>query len=84
MNILGNSVSKRILIYLLKNQDKTNFEFKITKEIKCTYSSCSKNINLLKKIDLINFEPDGRMKVIKLTDKGRFIAEKLNEIDKLL
>jgi|GEM_PF-4670209 len=78
-----NSIPTRILIYLF-NSDKVNFEFKITKEIDCNYSSCSKNINLLKDLGLINSKHQGQMNIISLTSRERNIAEKLNRIETLL
>lgn len=77
------SIASKILIYLFNNQE-LNFEFKITKEIDCNYDSCSKNINLLKSLGMINSVHRGQMNVITLTKKGKSIAEKLNKIDKLL
>lgn len=83
-NPLGDSVSKRILIYLFNNQDSLNFEFKIAKEIDCDSSSCSKNINLLKNIGLINSMHKSQMNVITLTEKGKKIASCLNKIERLI
>jgi DNA-binding MarR family transcriptional regulator len=83
-NFLGNSVPKRILIYLINNPSLDNFIFKIAKEIECTSSACSKNINLLNKLEFINLNHNKCRNIITLTEKGKEIANYLNKIRLLM
>ena len=86
MNELFGRIASRILIYLLRNTNngQINFGFKIAKEVDCTVGACSQSLTKLNRIGLIDYNNSGRMRVVKLTNKGKSIAEKLNNIEVLI
>lgn len=64
-----------MILLSLKNS-KTNkmYASLISKEVDCTYSHVVKVLKEFEKNDLISFKSDGRLKYIKLEDKGKEIA----------
>jgi DNA-binding MarR family transcriptional regulator len=56
----------------------------LAKEIDCTYSHAVKILQTLEELKLVDFEKRGRIKIIKLTKKGREVADAIEEIQKLI
>ena len=52
----------------------------LAKEVDCTYSHTVKILQEMEKASLVTFEKHGRIKIIKLTDKGQKIAESIEKI----
>lgn len=52
----------------------------LAKEVDCTYSHTVKILQEMEKASLVTFEKHGRIKIIKLTDKGQKIAECIEKI----
>ena len=50
------------------------------KETDCTYSHVVKLLNTFKKLGLVTFKKEGRVKYIDLTEKGQEIAEAVENV----
>ena len=72
-----------ILMALRKN---TRFRYGslLAKEVDCTYSHAVKILQEMEKAKLVDFEKQGRIKMIKLTENGNKIAENIEKIQTLL
>ncbi len=71
-----------LMLLALKNSSKTKYGSILAKEIDCTYSHAVKILQTLEKLNLVSFEKKGRIKLIKLTKKGRQVAENIENIKK--
>jgi len=56
----------------------------LAKEVDCTYSHAVKILQTLEILALVDFEKRGRIKVIKLTKKGKEVADAIENIQKLI
>jgi len=52
----------------------------LAKEVDCTYSHAVKILQTLEQLKLVLFEKRGRIKVIKLTKKGKDVADAIENI----
>ncbi|MFH0936597.1 MAG: winged helix DNA-binding protein [Candidatus Woesearchaeota archaeon] len=68
-----------ILVALRKN-NKNRYGSVLAKEVDCTYSHAVKILQEMEKAKLVDFEKQGRIKTIKLTDNGDKIAEHIERI----
>ncbi len=69
-----------LMLIALKRLAKARYGSILAKEIDCTYSHAVKILQNLEKLNLVSFEKKGRIKLIKLTDKGTEIAGNIEEI----
>jgi DNA-binding MarR family transcriptional regulator len=69
-----------LMLIALKRLAKARYGSILAKEIDCTYSHAVKILQNLEKLSLVSFEKKGRIKLIKLTDKGAEIAGNIEEI----
>ncbi len=72
----------RTLIFLLKRAH-PKYSLKIARELNFTYTSLSKAISQLKRMNLITTNQQGKRKIIKLTPTGLQVAVLLNYIQDL-
>jgi len=70
-----------MLVSLMKNS-RMRYGSVLAKEVDCTYSHAVKILQTLQDLKLVEFEKKGRIKLIKLTKKGREVAESINDIQK--
>jgi len=56
----------------------------LAKEVDCTYSHAVKILQTLEDLKLVSFEKKGRIKLIKLTKKGRDVADAIENIYNLI
>jgi len=56
----------------------------LAKEVDCTYSHAVKILQTLEILKLVEFEKRGRIKIIRLTKKGRDVADAIENIQKLV
>jgi predicted transcriptional regulator len=56
----------------------------LAKEVDCTYSHAVKILQTLEDLRLVVFEKKGRIKIIKLTKKGKEVADAIDEIQDLV
>lgn len=71
-----------ILVALRKNGNKVNTKYGsiLAKEVDCTYSHAVKILQEMESAKLVNFDKQGRIKNISLTENGERIAEYIDKI----
>ena len=72
------------ILVALRKSNKNRYGSVLAKEVDCTYSHAVKILQEMEKSKLVNFEKQGRIKVIKLTENGDKIAESIEKIKSLL
>ena len=60
---------------LVSLKDGPKYATIISKEVDCTYSHTVKLLELFNDFGLVEFEKKGRIKIVKLTDVGRDLAQ---------
>ena len=73
-----------MMLVNLKNAKGTMYASSLAKQIDCTYSHVVKILQEMEKEGLINFEKQGRLKLLTLTKKGSEIADHIYEIQNKL
>lgn len=73
-----------MLLVNLKNAKGTVYASSIAKQIDCTYSHVVKILQQMNKDGLVNFDKQGRLKLLTLTKKGTDIAEHIDQVRNLL
>jgi predicted transcriptional regulator len=68
----------------LKNCKSGVYASSLAKSVDCTYSHVVKILQMMEKSKLVNFEKQGRLKLLTLTKNGQDIAEKIESIRGLL
>ena len=71
-----------LMMIALKNSSKNKYGSILAKEIDCTYSHAVKILQTLEKMGLVTFDKQGRVKLIKLTKKGKDVASSIESIRK--
>ena len=73
-----------MMLVELKNAKGEVYASSIAKVVDCTYSHVVKILQQMQKAGLINFEQQGRIKLLTLTKTGQEIADKIESIRTLL
>ena len=73
-----------MILVALRKSNKNRYGSVLAKEVDCTYSHAVKILQEMEKARLVNFEKQGRIKIIKLTENGDKIAESIEKIKGLL
>ena len=73
-----------MLLVNLNNAKGTIYASSMAKQIDCTYSHVVKILQEMNKEGLVNFEKQGRLKLLTLTKKGQDIAEHIDTVRTLL
>jgi DNA-binding MarR family transcriptional regulator len=73
-----------LILLTLYFDDTAKYGSKLAKKTDCTYSHTVKILKTLEKLKLIEFEKRGRKKMIKLTNKGKEVAEGIKKVKDLL
>lgn len=68
----------------LKNAKGEVYASSLAKQIDCTYSHVVKILQEMEKSGLINFEKQGRLKLLTLTKQGSEVADSIDNIRILL
>ena len=68
----------------LKNAKSEIYASSLAKQIDCTYSHVVKILQAMEKSGLINFDKQGRLKLLNLTKRGFDVAENIDKIRNLL
>lgn len=68
----------------LKNAKSELYASALAKSIDCTYSHVVKILQEMEKAGLVNFEKQGRLKLLTLTKTGSDVAEHIANIKNLL
>jgi DNA-binding MarR family transcriptional regulator len=69
-----------MMLVTLKNSKTEIYASSLAKVIDCTYSHVVKILQEMEKAGLVNFEKNGRLKLLTLTKKGEQIAENIDKI----
>ena len=73
-----------LMLVSLKKSTRMRYGSLLAKEVDCTYSHAVKILQTLEDLKLVVFEKKGRIKVIKLTKKGRDVADAIENIQSLV
>jgi len=73
-----------LILVSLKKNSRLRYGSVLAKEVDCTYSHAVKILQVLEKLNLIEFEKKGRIKLIKLTKKGKEVADAIEDIKSLI
>lgn len=73
-----------MMLIALKNSNKSRYGSLLAKEVDCTYSHAVKILQEMQLAKLVDFQKDGRIKTIKLTESGQKIADHIERIKDLL
>lgn len=71
-----------LMLIALKKLSRARYGSILAKEVDCTYSHAVKILQTLEKLNLVTFEKQGRIKLIKLTKRGQEIADYIENIRK--
>jgi len=67
-------------ILLVLSELKEPYISMIAKRADCTFAHASRTLKKMKKLGLVSFTREGRMKYVQLTEKGERVAALLNEM----
>ena len=73
-----------MILVALRRGGRSRYGSVLAKEVDCTYSHAVKILQEMEKAKLVDFEKQGRIKTIKLTETGNKIAEHIEKIKQLL
>jgi DNA-binding MarR family transcriptional regulator len=73
-----------LMLVALSKVSKARYGSILAKEVDCTYSHAVKILQSLQTLGLVVFEKSGRIKLIKLTKKGKEIADAIDNIKRAL
>ncbi len=73
-----------MMLVQLKNTKSGVYASSLAKSVDCTYSHVVKILQDMQKAGLVNFEKQGRLKLLTLTKNGSDIAEHIDSIKTLL
>ena len=69
-----------MMLINLKNAKNQIYASHLAKQIDCTYSHVVKILQQMETAGLINFDKQGRLKLLTLTKKGQDIAEHIDNV----
>ena len=73
-----------MMLVNLRNSKSEVYASNLAKQIDCTYSHVVKILQQMEKAGLINFNKQGRLKLLSLTKKGIDVADNIDRIKNLL
>ena len=73
-----------LMLVSLKKNSRLRYGSILAKEVDCTYSHAVKILQTLEILKLVDFEKKGRIKVIRLTKKGKDVADAIENIQHLV
>ncbi len=73
-----------MMLVSLKNAKGSIYASSLAKQIDCTYSHVVKILQEMEKHELINFDKQGRLKLLTLTKKGSDVADHIANIKNVL
>ncbi len=69
-----------MMLVNLKNTKSEVYASSLAKQIDCTYSHVVKILQQMEREGLINFDKQGRLKLLTLTKKGQDIASRIDDV----
>ena len=73
-----------MMLVELKNAKAEVYASSLAKNIDCTYSHVVKILQHMEKEGLINFDKQGRLKLLTLTKKGSEVANRIDDVRLML
>ena len=73
-----------LMLVGLKNSKSPIYASALAKSVDCTYSHVVKILQQMEKAGLVNFEKQGRLKLLTLTKTGTDVAEHIDGIRNIL
>lgn len=73
-----------LMLVSLKKNARMRYGSVLAKEVDCTYSHAVKILQTLEDLKLVEFEKKGRIKLIRLTKKGKSVADAIENIQDLI
>jgi len=73
-----------LMLVSLKKNTRMRYGSILAKEVDCTYSHAVKILQTLEGLKLVEFEKKGRIKLIRLTPKGKQVADAIENIQVLV
>ncbi len=73
-----------MILVALRKGGRNRYGSVLAKEVDCTYSHAVKILQEMEKAKLVDFEKQGRIKTIKLTENGNRVAEHIEKIKNIL
>jgi len=73
-----------MMLVELRNAKSEVYASSLAKMIDCTYSHVVKILQEMEKEGLVNFDKQGRLKLLSLTKKGLDVADRIDEIRRLM
>lgn len=73
-----------MMLVSLRQSKGSMYASSLAKQIDCTYSHVVKILQEMEKASLINFEKQGRLKLLALTKKGSDMADHIENIRNIL
>ena len=73
-----------LMLVSLKKNTRMRYGSMLAKEVDCTYSHAVKILQTLEILKLVEFEKKGRIKLIRLTKKGKVVADAIENIQNLI
>ena len=73
-----------MILVALRKGGRNRYGTVLAKEVDCTYSHAVKILQEMEKAKLVDFEKQGRIKTIKLTQNGDRIADHIEKIKNIL
>jgi len=79
-NVFFREKPAMMLVNLKNAKENQTYASSLAKQIDCTYSHVVKILQQMERSGLINFEKQGRLKLLTLTKKGQEIADNIDSI----
>jgi len=73
-----------MMLVTLLNKNSDIYASSLAKVVDCTYSHVVKILQEMNKAGLINFEKQGRLKILSLTKKGEEVSKNIDNIRNIL
>ena len=73
-----------MMLVELKNSKADVYASNLAKQIDCTYSHVVKILQEMQKQGLVDFDRQGRLKLLTLTKRGQEVASRIEDLKKLL
>ncbi len=73
-----------MMLVELRNAKAEVYASSLAKQIDCTYSHVVKILQQMEKEGLVNFDKQGRLKLLTLTKKGQDVASRIDDVRGLL
>ena len=83
-NVLFREKPAKMLVEMKHNSRKEIYASNLAKAVDCTYSHVVKILQYMEKAGLVNFNKQGRLKLLSLTKKGEDIATNIDKIITIL